>query len=310
MITEAAKQSAAASPFFQEGIVERESGRAVAFAVNVNFELKDGTRERSHGVAIHEVPLLRRRYPDGTVKVMTEWPRGISRLRDLTMTELRSEHARLCLSYIYPTSPTTKRDLVAEVYGASPSEQIRNLAVGMKDVVLAFRALEVHAKQRLAVKYPGRVFSEAEFHGATSEVITPEEMESLVKLIEPEADTLDHIELDPIDLGAVDAYGAAGPTAAQIEAVKKQAEQAADDEQDAAEANDPALRLMRDLVAKGLPQNDAAEVQTLALELPDGITDDLLVRVTYLQKGDGSLHINRALMVRKVIDAWRAGLAK
>lgn len=280
---------------FFEGVVDRGSQKKVAIAVNVNFELKDGSKERGHAMPIHVIPLLRRAHPDGVVKVISQWSRGIPRTKELTQGELKTELENLTRSF-GGKLPGQAASILAEVYGATEVEQLNNLHAKMREVFHAWVKLERIGRDRLKQKYPKQAFSELAVHGMLSEVITDEELNGLVTLIEPERRELDSIELP--ELGGVDNASNTG------------GDEDAGDAQGANDEGEAIDWLTSELETQvKMSQQDALALTAAVIERdgkePD---DDLLVRFKTLQKGDGTLHQNKRAQVLRLLAQFREKL--
>jgi hypothetical protein len=282
---------------FFEGIVDRGSQKKVAVAVNVNFELKDGQRERGHAIPIHIVPLLRRAHPGGVVKVLSAWARGVPRIRELTQEELKTELEGMMRGYGVKL-PGQAASLLAEVYGATEAEQLRNLHAKMGQVYRAWVDLERQGRERLAKKFPKEHFSELAIHGLLSQVISDEEMNALVTLIEPEREELEEIQLP--ELGAIERGEASVPRT--------------DDEggeRAGGEAEDALAWLTTELTTQ-LKLDDQAALQLTAMAIESGDTDpepERLASIKQLRKGDGTVHGKKIETLSRILKLYRQKLA-
>lgn len=277
-------------PAFFEGLVDRGAEKKVAMAVNVNFELKDGQKERGHAVPLHCIPLMRRSHPGGVVKVVPDWARGITRLREMTQEELKHELEGLTRSYGQKRAGEVA-SVLAEVYGPTEVTQLQTLHAKMAEVYRAWCALEHTAYERLQAKFPGRSFGQLELMGLTGTVITQEEMEGLVNIIEPERKELAAIQLPELaSIGA--AFTAAG-------------DQSGDEDQP---QDDPIDLMTAELeTLMNLSAQEALAVAALIVEAGDQDPDDQKLRtVKALQKTDGSLHGTKGAQVRRIAKQYRS----
>jgi len=143
------------------------------------FILAQTTGERAAitDVPIHEVILLRRKVPHlggNKVDLVGEWPSTAERTRGLTIAEVRDEYEKLKNRYTYDKpggQEGDQVDLVMDVYGPNP----RRMVEVMRRVHAAWKKLA----EQLGDKEP-----------------TPEQLEELVALAEPDADyeTIDYNE--------------------------------------------------------------------------------------------------------------------
>lgn len=283
------------SEAFFEGIIDRGSQKKVAIAVNVNFELKDGQKERGHAIPVHVIPLMRRMHPGGVVKVLSQWARGVPRVKELTQEELKTELEGLMRSYGMKM-PGQAASIMAEVYGATEADQLRNLHAKMAEVYHAWVILEREGRKRLAAKYKSKGFSELAIHGMLSEVITDEELGGLVSIIEPEREELAEIQLP--ELSAITT-----------------GDDDADDDGEGGEgivSEDEAITWLTtelETVAK-MPQQDALELTAMVIESGEKDPDDKrLGTFKCLQKSDGTLHQKKAEQVKRILAKYRAKLA-
>lgn len=146
------------------------------------FILAQTTGERSaiSDVPLHEVILLRRKVPHlggNKVDLVGEWPSTADRTRGLTVAEVRDEFEKLRNRYTYDKpggQDGDQVDLVMDVYGPNP----RRLVEVMRRTHAAWQKLEA----TLGDKEP-----------------TPEQLEELVALAEPDADyeAIDYTESAP-----------------------------------------------------------------------------------------------------------------
>jgi hypothetical protein len=85
------------------GSFGRNDGRPVRYQIFCNVMVQNGGGEstaREHAVALHELPLLRKRYGmSGTVEIRPTWVTGIARVQGLSEAACRDEEARLLKAY-------------------------------------------------------------------------------------------------------------------------------------------------------------------------------------------------------------------
>ncbi len=81
----------------------RNDGRVVRYQIFCNIMTQNGGGEstpREHAVALHEIPLLRKRYGNsGTVELRPTWVSGVARVQGLTEAGCRDEEGRLKKAY-------------------------------------------------------------------------------------------------------------------------------------------------------------------------------------------------------------------
>ncbi len=293
-----------ATQAFQEGLVDQGSQRIVAMAVNVNFELDDGPKRRGHAIPLHAIPLMRRMFPNGVVKALSYWPRGIDRCRTLNQDQLKKELETLTRSYGVKRAGETST-ILAEVYGTTEVDQLRNLHAKMKEIALAWKRLEHEAMGRLPIKFPGVTHTELELHGVTSQVITDAEIEALVDIIEPSAKEVEALQLP--DLGDLPSFdknkqGAVAP-ALGTPAANLSLPPAGD--------ADPVDWLTDELVSVlKLEPQDAIRITSLIIEadtaVPGADPDPkLLEACPALQKADGTLHGTKHEQIKRLARQYR-----
>lgn len=269
-----------------EGVVDRGSQKKVAVAVNVNFELKDGQKERGHSIPIHVIPLIRRMHPNGVVIVKAKWARNIPRTVELTQEELKSELEGLARSY-GQKMPGQMASYLAEVYGATEVDQIKNLHAKMGQVWHAWLKLEEIGRKRVKEKFPRDNFSTYALHGVIGDVLTDDEMAELVHIIEPEQEQLAAIQLpDLADIrdGITNEDSSEKPT--EIDAIEW---------------------LTTELENQlKMPTRDAISLTAHIVE-SEGVDPDAarLTQYKCLQKSDGTLHGNRATAVLRAVAQYR-----
>lgn len=292
---------------FAVGLVDQGSQKIVAVAVSINFNLKDGQKERGHGMVLHEVPLMRRMHPGGVVDVLPYWPPGVERTRKLTQEALKNELERLGRAY-GSKRPGQTASLLQEVYGSTESEQLLNLHAKMAKVAAGWRALEQTGAARLATKYPGRDIHPLEFQGLLSEVITADEIEELVAIIEPQRKDLAEIDLPELDLSKSSpiAPGEQGGRITSGSALGSMTDEGGDGDD-----TDPVDWMTAELKTRlKLSGEDALAVASLIVEAdaskpgsdPDAVK---LSTVAALKKADGSLHGTKHQQVLAIAARWR-----
>lgn len=210
---------------------KRINGKVVGVIVSVNVSHKNREREGDAAIPIYEVPLMRRLYEreGGTLILRPNWVPSTPRHRFLTDAlfddrnkdeqDSTGELPRLRKTYLIKSSQT-KEDLMAEVYGPTKAEQARNLQAGMRSIYDAWRKLYAQKVEEVRAEHPDlenevlslfppdegvtqRVFDatvEALMLELTGQVITVNELEKLVDLVDPRAQGLDDYQLDGIDL--------------------------------------------------------------------------------------------------------------
>jgi hypothetical protein len=289
---------------FIVGQVDQGAQKRVAVSVSINFNLKDGTKERGHGMVLHEVPLMRRMHPGGVVDVLPYWPPGVNRTRDLTQEALKNELERLGRAY-GTKRPGQTASLLQEVYGATESDQLLNLHAKMAKVAAGWRELEQKGAARLAAKYPGREIHPLEFQGLLSEVITADEIEELVGIIEPQKKDLEEIQLPELDLSkpATSATTQTGERITSGAALGSMTDDGDD--------TDPVDWMTAELKTRlKLSGEDALAVASLIVEAdatkagsdPDAVK---LSTIAALKKSDGSLHATKHQQVLAIAARWR-----
>jgi hypothetical protein len=85
------------------GSFGRNEGRHVRYQIFCNVIVQNGGGEstpRQHAVALHEIPLLRKRYGmSGTVDLLPTWVTGTARVQGLSEAACRDEEKRLLTAY-------------------------------------------------------------------------------------------------------------------------------------------------------------------------------------------------------------------
>jgi hypothetical protein len=273
-------------PIFHVG-ARATDDRIVGVAVNVNFELRDGAKSRGHAISLHEIPLMRRLYAAGTLTILPDWVPATPRLRGLTRGQLEAELERLRGSYILPREGG-KADLVAEVYGPSQADQLRTLRAHMITLKNGWLALEAKAKNRAhaAGIQPAHPL---EWPAIVAAHITGDEIEALVRMIEPIPDTLDTIEIDPIDLSAP----------AAVPAVSAQQGLPVGDDDD--EPLDPVLQLSKNLEESGLTRQVADTIAMVAVEMGTVDRATLTALDQFPRKADGTANLKTLRTVERIL---------
>lgn len=269
-----------------EGAVDRGSQKKVAVAVNVNFELKDGQKERGHAIPIHVIPLMRRMHPNGVVTVKAKWARNIARTVEITQEELKSELEGLTRSYGQKL-PGQMASYLAEVYGATEVEQLKNLHLKMGQVWHAWLKLEEIGRKRVKEKFPRDSFGPFAMHGVIGDVLTDDELAELVHIIEPEKEQLAEIQLPELaDIRDGITTSDGEPVGNEIDAIEW---------------------LTTELENQlKMPQRDALDLTAHIVE-SEGADPDAERLTTYkcLQKADGTLHGNKATAVLRAVAQYR-----
>lgn len=152
---------ATAMPSFTVGdeAVSRTAGRKVARVVNVNVQIRQRDRECTAMIGLHEWPLMKLSYQasGGDVTMLPQWVPGIPREKVLTEQQLKDELERLTKAYTLPREGG-KRELVAEVYGATPADRPARLQATMNELHRAWEQLYAQLVRRVEARNPG-------FHG-------------------------------------------------------------------------------------------------------------------------------------------------
>lgn len=95
------------------GQQNRNTGKPVRFQIYVNCTVQNGgeSTARDHAVALHEIPLLRKRYGlSGSVQPRPHWVSGVARAQGLSESAFREEEQRLKQAY---------GDTFTEIYGGA-----------------------------------------------------------------------------------------------------------------------------------------------------------------------------------------------
>jgi hypothetical protein len=159
----------------------RSDGRVVRYQIFANVIVQNGGGEstsRGHAVALHEIPLLRRRYGNsGTVELLATWVSGVARVQGLTEAGCRDEESRLKKAYAAE---------FAHVYGGSNGVP-QTLWSKSNDLVKAWNEMQERCKRadrRMTVEDIERVVSVISPSEELLEVLEPVAQESL-KTSEP-----------------------------------------------------------------------------------------------------------------------------
>jgi hypothetical protein len=152
------------------GQADRGAGRVVRHQIFVNvycgYSLDVGRKDPTVAHAIHEIPLLRRKYGNqGEIIPRASWVSGTPRVHEMTEIDCRNERERLEKSY---------GEIFADVYGGSHGAKC-TLFDAMADAVKAWNAMQ------------GRV-SDADRR------INDDDIAEVVRAIEPEAASIETIE--------------------------------------------------------------------------------------------------------------------
>lgn len=151
---------------------EGTSGEAPVIARKV-FILAHTSGERAAlaDVALHEIPLLRRKIPllgGNDLKVLGEWPENVDRVRNLTSEMVREEYTTLENRYTFDKPGGREGEqvnLLGDVYGPLTSGRL----------IAVMRRLEVAWRKMMAQVPEG-------------EEPTEDAIEDVLKLAEPEHD--------------------------------------------------------------------------------------------------------------------------
>jgi len=84
------------------GQERRNAGKAVRWQIFVNCTVKNGgeSTERDHAIALHEIPLMRKRYGmSGIIEPRPHWVSGVARAQSLSEIGCRDEEERLKKCY-------------------------------------------------------------------------------------------------------------------------------------------------------------------------------------------------------------------
>lgn len=317
-------------------------GGTVAIAISVGVDIRDGTRTRGGVVSIHEIPLLRRIYPEGSmIELRTEWQPAIDRRVFLTRDQLvgdpkegDGELQRLRRSYVIPLQGGGRRDLLQEVFGGeSPEALLLNIQRKINTVAEAWMVLERTCLDRLCAKLPAaeaealraayrdrtelvglisarnrdpsiavtpeiyrRWHAGQSLHGRLATVLTREDLEALVTLVEPHKKAgVEHIDLPEIQLPS-EASLLAGAKADAGTAPAGGEDPlglggAGDDEGD----GDAVDALIAALRKADVPERTANEIAVLAEDRGAGMSDEDLVATS-----EGWFAKQRAKRIEKV----------
>jgi hypothetical protein len=274
----------------------RDSAK-VAWVITTNFQLKDGSKERSHSCPIHEIPFMRRMYPDGEVKPEANWAPGIMRCRQVSRAEIEREIERLGLTYIIRTTGAT-RFLVKELLGEDPGKQLVRLHQLMHEAHNAWLLLEkqgvIRVKERLRTNakamgkvWDGKMPSTLRMQGLIGDTITADEMDSIVKIFDPTPDKLASIDLATIELEA--------PTEGEDEAITTGSSTGDKD-------------LIDKLIANKFDKETAEEIAAVAAATPPQALGEYLGQVPGLKKGDVP-NVARVKLAVKICNAFQKATA-
>ncbi len=258
------------------------TGEAVAAAVSVNMTMRDGERSRGHSIALHEVPLMRRLYGNGTVVLHTEWVPGVNRCVPLTRRMFEEETKRLVRTYTIPIANNNVNKIFAEVYGDTEADATKKLHEAMGKLFEGWKAIE--KKALAAFKKAGGSLAgqpKGAIHGLLGKHFTTDDLESLIALIEPKAKTLESVELASIEID----------------------EEATDEIPENTDGNKVLLELTAELIRSGFTRIQADEIAILAIEAGPELADDLLAQSS-LAGEDGKVDAKLAKKARKVTAAW------
>ncbi len=187
-------------PVFDNGndAARRMTDPVVAIVVTVNLSIKNGQRTMSCSAPLHEVPLLRRLYTalGGTVTPRTDWVPGLRRRAKLTHAQLQDELRRLSEKYQIPTEGG-KRDIMAEIYGATGAERLRSLRNKMAEAHRGWGELETAAMVK--IRAAGKTYHRLEVESLISELLSEKDVDRLVRSLDPAEATADEIELTALD---------------------------------------------------------------------------------------------------------------
>lgn len=254
-------------------------GDTVAVAVSVNFTLRDGERTRGHAIPLHEIPLLRRLYSNGTVSLHTEWVPGVNRSVPMTRRMFEEETKRLVRAYTIPREAGQASKFFAEVYGETEADATKKLHAGMKALYDGWKALE--KKAVAAFKKAGGDLAtqpKGAIHGLLSKFFTVDDLEALIALVEPKTKTLENV-----DLASIEVDGDTGT-------------------EEAIPGDEIRQGLAAEMVKAGLSKAQADEMALCTIEAGHDLADDLLM--TSSLAVEGVIDMKLAKKARKVAAAW------
>lgn len=200
--------STKASPVFFVGDDRRKSvgdDKIVAVSVTVNLVCREGEREFSASAGLHELPVLRRFYDaiGGNITINKSWVPGVPRQRTLNQDALATELERLTNTYIVRADGKGVRNITAEVYGPTPSEQLRNIHKAMKEIMQAWAKLEEKGLQRVMAGYPKEKLAKLhpqEIAALAADEILDREIDEVIALADPQTIALNEIELSHVQI--------------------------------------------------------------------------------------------------------------
>jgi hypothetical protein len=236
----------------------------------MNLTCREGEREFSACAGLHELPILKRFYDaiGGNITVNKAWVPGVSRQRTLNQDALAAELERLTNTYIVRGDGKGVRSITAEVYGATPSEQLRSLHKAMKAILEAWVKLEAKGLERVKAGYPKEKLARlhpAEIAAMASDEILEREIDEVVALADPQTLSLNEIELSNVQIPAPEKADAV------VESV--------------AEGEDPEEALQTYFTRAGLKGDTAVDLATLCVTIGAAkVTDAQLGTVRGLDK--------------------------
>jgi hypothetical protein len=203
-------------PVFDNGndAARRLTDPTVAIIVTVNLDVKRGTRTLSCNAPLHEIPLLRRMYAamGGTVTPNPHWLPGLRRRAKLSHSQLQDELRRLARLYVVPAEGG-KRDIMSEVYGATASDQLRNLRAKMIEAHDLWKAME--SRIMADIRHAVASGTQPEYHRLEAESLIADrlnakDIDKILRQIDPAEVAADEIELG--ELKGDDLLAPAGAT--------------------------------------------------------------------------------------------------
>lgn len=164
------------------GAENSREGRIVRFQIFVNCTVQNGgeSTPRDHAVALHEIPLLRRRYGNaGFVTPRPHWVSGVARVQGLSEAACREEERRLRQAY---------GEVFHDVYGGANGVPPCLWAKAI-DLIRAWNEMQERCR-------------------AADRRITAEDINAVIATIEPKEELSEAIE--PIDFGGAEVTSTGG----------------------------------------------------------------------------------------------------
>ena len=163
---------------FFSGIKGRETGAVVRHQVFVHVDWKNGPKESTVAIALHEIPILRRRarLTGETVTINPSWTRGIQRVQGVNRAKLEDIRSTLERDHVHQHG-NANINLFHEVYGGVNGGKC-TLFECMSKLYSAWREMIRKLEER-------------------GQRLSAESIEAVLSVIAPK-DESDQIEPDPI----------------------------------------------------------------------------------------------------------------